>query len=47
MGMPAGMQGPPMGMKGGGEIPPEVMKQVQAEIAKQKMLKQLQMKKAP
>jgi hypothetical protein len=48
-GPPMGMGGmaPPQGMGGDGQIPPEVMKQLQAEIAKQKMMKQLQMKKAP
>ncbi len=43
---PMGM-GPPQGVQGDGSIPPEVMKQLQAEIAKQKMMKQMMKKPAP
>jgi len=38
---------PPMNMGQDSSIPPEVMKQVQAEIQKQKMMKQLMQKQAP
>lgn len=45
-GPPMAMQPPAGGPGGGGSIPPEVMKQVQAEIKKQKMMKKLQEKMA-